>query len=246
MIAALKAEIRKILTVRSTYAIVAFALLASAFICGFANGYKASVQQLQDPSVLQKSILVSAMICAIFAALVGILSLTHEYRYNTILYTLTANRSRTVALLAKIVAVTIFSILVTVLIAVTAPFFTLIGAQIAGHSMSAQQIWYSDIVWRVLLYGWGYAMIALLIATLMRNQVAAIVGLFIIPSTVESILTLLIKEKAAYLPFHLLSSIIDKTPAPAMQPSRASLWFLLYMVVGWVVAWALFMRRDAN
>jgi ABC-2 type transport system permease protein len=244
MIAALKAEILKLLTVRSTYAIVAFALLASAFICGFATGYKASVAQLHDAGVLQQSILVSVMITAIFTALVGVLSMTHEYRYNTILYTLTSNRSRTVALLAKMVAITVFALLVTLLIAVTAPFFTIIGAQLAGHAMAAQQIWYADIWWRVLFYGWAYAMLALLIAALLRNQVAAIVALFIIPSTVETILTLLMKQKAAYLPFRLLGSVVQ--PGTPVGAGKAAALSVFYLIVGWLVAWALFVRRDAN
>jgi ABC-2 type transport system permease protein len=120
MIATLKAEFLKILTVRSTYVILGLAVLMSAFLSGFAKGYKLQGAELFFDSILQQSLLMSVTVTAIFISLIGVLSMTHEYRYNTILYTLTSNRSRTVTLVAKILAVSVCALLATAVIALPA------------------------------------------------------------------------------------------------------------------------------
>jgi hypothetical protein len=120
----------------------------------------------------------------------------------------------------------------------------LAGVHLAGNSLVTQHIAYADVLWRALFYGWAYAAVALLIAALLRNQVASVVVLFMIPSTVESILTLLIKDKSQYLPFRVLGSVIEK--GGSLSYGHAAMLFVLYLAIGWVVACFLFLKRDAN
>ncbi len=244
MIAAFKSELRKLFTVRSTYIITLIACVAVVLFAGYIFGYKLKGPELLNGNQLGDSIRSAIAAVAIFGGIVSTLLMAHEYRYNTILYSLTSNRSRSVFLLAKIAAATLFAVLFTVLICVISPLLTLAGVHLAGHSLAAQSIPYSDIVWRSLFYGWGYSMIALLIAALVRNQIGAIVSLFIIPSTVETLLGLLMKDNVVYLPFSALGAVIHHDKV--LSYGHAALVFGAYLVVGWLVAWILFLRRDAN
>jgi len=56
-----------------------------------------------------------------------------------------------------------------------------------------------SLLWRSVFFTWGYAMAGLLIALLIRSQVGAIASLFLIPSTVETLLGLLLKKKRSVL-----------------------------------------------
>ena len=244
MTAAIKAELRKLFTVRSTYIITLIACLAVVLFAGYIFGFKLKGPELLDGTVLSSAITSAITAVAIFGGIVAVLLLSHEYRYNTILYSLTANRSRTVFLLAKIIAVTLFGLLFTTLICVLSPLLTLAGVHLAGHSLATQTISYGDVIWRSLFFGWGYAMIALLITALVRNQIGAIVALFVIPTTVENLLGLLMKNNVVYLPFSALGAVIQ--PNKHISYGHAALVFATYLVVGWLVAWFLFLKRDAN
>src|SRR5580700_1947831 len=111
MISSLKAEFRKLLTVRSTYFIVLIVLAIVALFAGLGDGFKASAQDLSKPGVLAGQSANGILFVGVILALVGLLLLAHEYRYNTILYTITSSNSRAKSLLAKIIAVTVFAML---------------------------------------------------------------------------------------------------------------------------------------
>lgn len=244
MIALLRAEFRKLFTARSTYVIIFIALAIDVLIAGYAKGYKLAGPQLTDSFALQDSMLTSTMITAIFSALIALLLITHEYRYNTILYSLTSSNSRTKFLVAKFLAVTIFSLVLSTVIVALAPLLSTIGVAIAGNSLAPQSIYLADSLWRILFYSWGYSIIALLIGFLIRNQIGAIMTLFLFPSTIESLLTLLLKDNVSYLPFSALGSVM--TQSDVLSYGKAALVFSIYLVVGWLIAWILFLKRDSN
>jgi ABC-2 type transport system permease protein len=243
---ALKSEFRKLLTVRSTYIVVGLALALLAFIGFYAEGIRLPAEALHDPFQLSGDITGAVQAMAGFGAIVAILLLSHEYRYNTITYTLTASNSRSKVLLAKIVVISVFAVLFTLVVAAFSPLMSYLGVHAHGQSLVPQHIYYHDLWWRVLLYGWGYAMLGLLLTALIRNQVGAIAALFLIPGVVEQLLTLLLKDNAVYLPFSSLMSVLNHTERGAISYGHAALTFMAYMVVGWAITWVLFLRRDAS
>ena len=107
MIPALKAEFRKLLTVRSTYFITLFALALLTFISLYVEGYKNGKDSVAAGGslYLAGSITQHSGILALFGAIVALLLLAHEYRYSTIVYTFTNARSRSKVLLAKMIVV---------------------------------------------------------------------------------------------------------------------------------------------
>lgn len=248
---ALKAEFRKLLTVRTTYIITGLVLLFVCFIGFYAQGYRLGIPALKNSTTLASDA-TGALGLSVFGAIVAILLMTHEYRYNTILHTLTANRSRTTVLLSKIIVVSTYSLVLTAAISVLAPLMSNFGV-IAGGNASLfvpQTLHFWDLAWRCLFYGWGWGMAGLLIATLARSQVVAITALFVIPDIIETLLSLWLKKHAVYLPFSALGEVTGSSGhqigGGALSPAKGALIFTIYIVAGWLIAWALFLSRDAN
>jgi len=248
MIAALKAEFRKVWTVRSTYLILAFVLLVAVFFGFYVSGWKIDVGALHDPGTLALDVTSAISAVSVLASLVGVLLITHEYRYNTIIYTLTASNSRSKVLLAKILVVSAFAAVFALVLSVLSPLLSVAGVHAHHLKLVPQTFHYGSLLWRSLFYSWGYAMAGLIIALLIRSQVGAIVVLFIAPSTVESLLGLILKKNVVYLPFSALSTVIGQGMNfnTTISAQRGALVFAGYLVVSGGLAWILFLRRDAN
>ncbi len=244
MWAAIKAEIRKLLSVRSTYVIVGGMILLTLFFAGYVDGFKGDAHILKDPNALGTEVINALNFTAVFCALIAILLFSHEYRYNTILHTLTSINRRSKVLLAKIVVMTGFAALFGLVIGALSPLATYAGVHLAGHELITQTLPISDLLWRALFYAWGYAMAGLLFVALTRNQVFAIVGLFFLPLTIEGVASLLLKKNAIYMPFTALNDVL--TNSPDITHKKAALVFLVWLVSSWAIAWLLFLRRDAT
>lgn len=247
MIPAIRAEFRKLRTTRTTYVFVGLALAFVIFYAGYIEGWRLKGKDLLNPYLFNSDI-VGALnsLPLIFGAIIAILLMTHEYRYNTIMYSLTLAKSRTSVLAAKVAVLTLFALVFTAVIAVLSPLSSYVGIMLHGNDLIAQNVFYADLVWRSLFYGWGMIMLALLLATLIRNQIGAIVSLFVLP-TIEQILALLLKHNAYYLPMMSLGAIMESGgPWGTISHGKAAIIFSCYLVVGWVVAWVLFVRRSAN
>ena len=251
MIPAIKTEFRKLLTVRSTYVLtlvsLGFMVLISFYAQAFSLTGGSLAAAMHDPSTLNNaSVNALSSLPLIFAEIVAILLITHEYRYNTIMHTLTIPNRRSKVLIGKIVAISVYGLVLTVVLAVLAPLFAELGFAVHGHHLVAQSIPYSSLIWRGLFYGWTSVLAALVIGVLARSQVVAIVALFVVP-TIEAILGTFLKAKAVYLPFTGASNAILAHPSRGhLSYAAGALLFGLYLVIAWTVAWILFLKRDAN
>lgn len=249
MIPALKAEFRKMFTIRSTYFILGFVLVLLVFFGFFVSGWRAEVNQLNDPGSLAGDITGAVQVISVFLALLAILNITQEYRYNLIAYTLTTSNSRNKVLAAKFILCSIVGIVFALAVGVLSPALSVLGAHAHGLHFAPQTIDHSKLFWECLFYGWGYTIVGLLFGALIRNQIGAIVTILIAPNTVEALLSLLLKHNTIYLPFTALSYVIGQPihqyQGVTMSAPKAALVFTCYLVTGWVVAWVLFLRRDA-
>jgi ABC-2 type transport system permease protein len=247
----LRAEFRKLFTLRSTYAIPILALAATAALAFYLAGWQATPQDLHDPGFLATQVAGPLGIVVVFATLLSILLMTHEYRYNTIAYTVMSANSRSKVLLAKIVVVTALALAFTVAVDVVSLVASYLGARVVhGHALVSQTIGAGDLLWRTLVFGWGYAIVGLLIATLIRHQVGTIVLVFLLFGPIEGILGAALGRNAMYLPFTALGNVLKSktvnTVLLPVSPQRAALTFAADIAIGWMVAWVLFLRRDAS
>lgn len=249
MFAALKSEFRKLYTVRSTYILVAASIILAALFAFYVEGYKGENGILQS-NTLQNAILNAATFLAIFGgAILATLLATHEYRYTTIMYTLTSLNSRSKALFAKLIAITGHAIIFTIVGTVIAVAAMYIGLGVKHYSLIHQNVAWFSVIWRSLFYVWAYSTAGLLLGFLTRQVVGAIVIILLFPGTVEQLLTLIVKGNAKYLPFTALGHVADSTVSASgttLSYVQSAGVFGIYLAVALVVTWILFLRRDAN
>ncbi len=249
MITNLKAEFRKVFSVRSTYVILAFVFILEIIFAFYSSGWRIDAYDLHNPNTLANDITMAVSAVSIFVALIAALLMTHEYRYNTIMYSLTLSKSRTRVLVAKILVISAIAVVFTIVVGALSPLLSVLGAHANHLKFAPQTLHYGTLLWRSLFFGWGYAMAGLLIAALIRNQIGAIVTLFIAPDTIEGLLSIALKKDTVYLPFSALHTVIGQGMGDylhAITPLHAAEVFMVYLVLGWIIAWILFVRRDAN
>lgn len=253
MMSQLRSEMRKLLTVRSTYFISLIVIIIVGIASFWVGGYKNSDI---NPHVFQDTLLSVPNVVSFFVAMVAILLMTHEYRYNTIVYTLTASKSRTKILLAKIITILIFVFVLSMVAHFLAFGLVLLGNSMAGHPLPAQEINYLQFFAKTLFFSGGFALAGLFAAALIRNQVATFAALFVLPNVLETLLNLILKENSVYLPFSALGEVISPPPSTFgdtgplkfgdLSPGTAALVYLVYLAGAWLITWLLFLRRDAN
>jgi hypothetical protein len=87
-----------------------------------------------------------------------------------------------------------------------------------------------------------------------RNMQASVAVLFIVPNTLEQLLGLVVKHPDKWLPFTALAQMVEPpvrlgphggTPN-LVSPLRGGVTFLIYLAIGWLITWYLFLRRDAS
>jgi ABC-2 type transport system permease protein len=247
MISAITAEFRKLFTVRSTYIIFGIVVILLLFFGFFVSGWQIDSADLHNPTTLVGDVYGAVSVVSIFIGIMTVLLVTHEYRYNTILHTLTLSNKRSKVLFAKLLVMTGLAIVFTFLVSILSPLLAVWGLRAHHLTLVHQHLPYLNTLWRSLFYGWGYTMLALLIAVLLRNQIGSIVTLLVVPGTVEALLGLVLKKNVAYLPFSALKTVVGEGQYKnSITPFHAALVFVAYLVVGGAIGWILFLRRDAS
>lgn len=262
MIAALKSEFKKLFSVLSTYGWCLVALIFLLIGAFYADGYKDSANLLKQADrgslFIDSTIAHIPNVIALFGGLIAILLITHEYRYITIIYTLTASNSRSKTLFSKIFVVMCFTLAYSLIFTAIAIGLIYAGAALAHNIIPHQDINYLAYFGKTLFFVEGYTLAALLFGTLIRNQVGSIAALLILPGTLEALLSSVLKQNSVYLPFTALSQVTQPSVMAGAHPAHPSLdtgvlsapkgavVFLCYLVMGWLIGWYLFLRRDAT
>ena len=247
MINALRSEFRKLLSVRTTYFFVLSSIVGIGIINGYVYGYRASSDLLARPDFLSYGAATSMTIVGSFLVIVGMLLFTNEYRYNTILYSLTTvTRNRFLA--AKTIAVIVSSLALSLLVLFSASLFSWIGVTLSGREAALSTLQFSSNWWAALAYGLGSGLLALVISIFMRNQVGALVAYILGIPILEQLLSLLIKSNAKFLPFNALSQLgtIPNSAYATLSKQEALTVVGCWILGGFVIAWLWFTRRDAN
>ncbi len=239
MIALLRAEFRKLLTVRSTYIILTIAVLLVGFLAFYVAGYNSGGE---NPLWLSTIIGDTSTTVGIFFAIIAILLMCHEYRHNTVMYTLTYSNSRSKVLLAKVIAVIVFTLVLATALTAFAALMYRLGVAFSPRAVFVTSELFWGDVWRAAYYVLAYTLLGLVLATIIRHVAGVIATLFILP-VVEQLLALLLKANSKYLPFVSLEQVHN---GALLSPGKAALIFAGYLAAAWIVAWFLFVRRDAN
>jgi ABC-2 type transport system permease protein len=241
MLHSLRAEFRKLCTIRSTYILFALAVSLMAAIALYYATYKSRVVPLTE--VLHSSISLGVLFCCFTVALL----MAHEYRYNTIVHTLTTNARRGRVLLAKILTAIVFGAAYSItLMTVTAGSYMLFRV-LRGTDLPPLGDSFLPVAGMLLLYYIGYALVGLIIATLVRSIVATIGIVFSMSFIVEPLLGLMIlRESGKYLPFASLDAMVSSAHSFSLTSGNALAMSGVYIGIGLFISWALFRLRDAN
>jgi ABC-2 type transport system permease protein len=249
MLASLKSEFKKLLTVRSTYILTGIVLLLVLFLSVYVFGYKEAALKASSQFFIVDSIYTMLGTFVTFMTIIVMLLVVHEYRYNTISYTLTATNSRLKVLASKTLIALAYATVVGLVVVALAYFGTKLGVAIQGGTVAAQNIDLWNVIWRFAFYIWAYVLVGIIIAVLVRNALIAIVTFFMVP-VVEQILMLLLKDNADFLPFRALDAIATPSflgaAGSGLTPLTALGVSLVYISVLGVITTVLFVRRDAN
>lgn len=258
MTASIKAEIRKLLTIRSTYILSGLALAYMIFYNFYVVGFKfgrsgSSIASLHNPHWLMTEVTRAGSVIApiLFASIIAVLLMAHEYRYNTIMYTLTSSNSRNKTLAAKVLAITGFSIIFSILVALISIGLAKIGLHLHHVTTGPQVFYYKEFLTRIIFVGWAYGMVGLLLAVLFRNLVASVVSLLLLPATIEPLVALMLNaNQQQYLPFTALTGVLnnglEKIGPNLISAGRSAVVVLIYVIVAWTIGWIMFNKRDAN
>lgn len=245
MIDALKAEFRKLLSIRSTYIVSGLSLLLTSGISFYFLGVKAV--GTFSPFSVQPAVLSMLSGVGIFVGIVAILLVCHEYRYNTISYTLTMTNRRIKVLAAKVFVIAIYAVVMALLTILLTSILVPLGVRVGGGAVMAQNFDMWGVLWRALAYMTSVALMGALFGFLFRSLVFTIVVYFVLPTTIEPVLINFLRANGNYLPSTAQNQIIAATPgADAFSPLASAGVVALYLAVGWIIATILFIRRDAN
>lgn len=191
---ALRVELRKTLSTRmwwilllvmAAYVAVIAAFLAVAFSAGSSAGVPNGGQpSLDDPSTRLVLYTLAMPLAYVFPVLAGTLSITTEYRYETLTYTFLAEPRRLVVLVAKLVVGTLIGVVFGVVamaanVAAVAPVLAATGhdAGLTGD------VW--EAVARCVLGMGLWAALGVGVGVVLRNQVAAMVVVIAFSQLVE-------------------------------------------------------------
>lgn len=249
MIAALKAEFRKLFSVRATYFCLFAIVILEGLFAFYGDGIRAEKANLVVHTYLANEVSNAIPVVALFIGIAGVLLVGNEYRHNTIFYTLTASNSRTRIITAKLLLMAKFSIVFSVLLGFLSPALVVLGLHAGGHHYVSQTFPIWPLLWRAAYYGLGFTMFGMAMAFIIRNQIGTIVTYLVLPGFIEPLLGHLFQTWQKFLPFDLLNQVANTPGTPTqygISSPRAAGLYLIYMAVLLIFSYALFLKRDAN
>ncbi len=250
MIALVRAELQKLRTVRlplwlllTTLALVLLGVLATVLTAGL----EGAPLELEDPELLARTV-ASASGGNIVVLILGIMTLTQEFRFGTATPSFLVTPRRGRVLVAKLVAVAITGALFAVISAVLA---VALGAALIAVR-GGTPTWDSAVVQvllGVMLVMVLYGPIGIALGALVRNQIAAVVGSLAWFFIFEQLLVALLPSVGRWTPGGASSAVLQlgdlaTTRGELLPIGGGALLLVAYAVVLSLAAARLTLRRD--
>ena len=266
MSAALRYEWARIRSLRSTWWISGMSVLIPAVLAGLlaaslsAADFEGFDTVVTGVVLTQGAVFGFPLLLAYLTSLLGVFAFGHEYRHGMVRATLTAVPRRAPVLLAKVVVITVF---VAVLSLISILVCLLVALVFGGDLIDSQVSVTGQIIGGVVAYSTLFALIGLALAAIFRNQIAALVTVLLVPTVVEQILSVVFVLPDAlnsaefitrYLPFDagsqmykprdvlIVNDVFGPTP---LEPLGGGLVMLIFTVLLLALAYVLFSERDA-
>ena len=251
MTVALRAESRKLLTTQVWFWMFILQLGLTLLVACLVSAFSKTT----DTGVPMESILNGTVgFSVLIASVLGVIGITGEYRHLTATPTFLSVPRRGTVIGAKLLTYFVAGLLlgvvaVAVSVAVAAPWLSARGFTVDLGSDNAVRI----IVGGIIASGiWG--IIGVGVGALLRNQVAAVVGIVLYRFLIEGILSAIPKVQNAYpyLPGGATASLLQGTdtsngaPFTLLSPWVGGLLLLGYGLVFAILGSMLTVRRDVT
>jgi ABC-2 type transport system permease protein len=247
----LRSEWRKVVTIRMWIGLAAAAVAFTAVNAGILIALSgldvqgSPVPALDDPEAL-RTVYGSAASSAAFVLVLGIVSMTSEYRHQTISATLLATPRRGAVVTAKMAAAAAFS-------AIIGAACVLVTAAAVGIGAAAKGIGpivagdFAAIAGGVVLGFAVYGVLGVGFGSLVRNQIAAITAALLWVLLAESLIVAFWPDVGRWLPGGALNGVLQlEAPSGAdyLPVAAAAALLLAYAAVFAGVAVRTTLRRD--
>jgi ABC-type transport system involved in multi-copper enzyme maturation permease subunit len=199
MIAQLRSELLKLRSTRTTVALPAWMLALVALVVAL-HVLSFSVDALSRESNQMKILGLGTSIGALFAALLGALTITREFRTGTIRPTFLVTPRRTRVLAAKLAASMLAGVGIGLIAAALTAAGEAAGLAARGIHIELAAGDYAQLLGGGALAGAFFAAIGVGVGAIVRNQVATIVGLCVWLLFLEPLLLGDIPSAAKYAP----------------------------------------------
>jgi ABC-type transport system involved in multi-copper enzyme maturation permease subunit len=203
---------------------------------------------LDAPDLLADVVATCFGVPQVLIVLYGTLAFTQEFRYGTITSTYLGEPSRARVLVAKWLALGLVSAVVTTAtLALSVPFSSALILSRDGDVTFGGRFWGVVAVGFVVLAAYG--VIGVAIGALVRNQVAAVVGVVVWMTAVEFTVVPSFPDVGRWMPLGATSSLFQSGPTPEVVGNLlsvpvAGLVLLAYTAAAVVLALHFTPRRD--
>ncbi|HEV7656290.1 MAG TPA: hypothetical protein VGP36_16365 [Mycobacteriales bacterium] len=251
MTLALRAESRKLFTTRVWFWLVVLTAGLSLLI----TGLNAGLTRIDDPAnFMQDAVSGTTGLAVIISSVLGVIGVTGEYRHLTVTPTFLSVPRRGSVITAKMITYGITGLALGALavassVVITAVIFSARGIDVELGSDDVPRI----IVGGIVASGiWG--VIGVGVGALLRNQVAAVVGILLYRFVVETLIFAIAKVQQAYpyVPGGATTALStgsgDRTNGDItlLTPWAGGIVLLAYGVAFAVLAWLFTVRRDVS
>jgi ABC-2 type transport system permease protein len=257
----LRAEGRKLRTMLQTWIIAGsgivltalFVVLILVLVSVTPEGTETGFLPLETDEGVRSLVNQGSLILALVLVL-GTLLMTSEYRHQTITGTFLAEPRRGRVLTAKFVVAALVGLLVTAAAAALIVAVALVGLAIVDVSVSDVGNLVLLPAVGLVLAGIGYALLGVAVGALVRNQIAAIVGVLVWVFVIDPLIQALLPDVGKYTPAGAASALTNAVgfntsgfDADAYLPMWAGGLLLVgYAVVLIVAASRLTVTRDVT
>jgi ABC-2 type transport system permease protein len=247
MRALVHAEVLKLRTRTAAWLLLATLGLMALTITFTVGDTNASVS-LDDPGLLAGIVGISFGVPEVWVVLLGGLAFTQEFRYGTITSTYLGEPRRTRVLVAKWLSVALASVVITIAtLALSATFGIALISSRNGDVTLATQFW--QMAGAALVVMAAYGVIGVAVGALVRNQIAAVVGVLVWMLAVEQTVIAAFPAIGRWMPGGATSAFLQLGSALSLDGKLLSapvggLVLLGYTAVAVTLALLLTPRRD--
>ncbi|MGI8731520.1 MAG: ABC transporter permease [Solirubrobacteraceae bacterium] len=243
MNALLKAELLKLRTTRTFAALIGSAIGVSLLVLVLST----TLGEFRTEENVRASL--AGDFTGLFIVLLGAMGMAGEWRHRTITSAILAAPDRLRLLVAKALSYAIAGVVVSFVITAA---LMIVGTIILSSRdlITLDGATLADIMWRNLVVAAYLGALGVLIGTIVRSQVAAIVGILVFSFVVEFTLFILVPEVGRYSPLNgAPGGIIDVTfdggdESLLLAPGIAALVMLGWVALAGVAGAVLMRRRD--